>query len=119
MKNTITACILFLGTCAVLAAPAVTNEIAALVTEIVTRAEEGDAAYFAPHMDPNYKGRETNLVTMIQRSGMATNYVGRCALNTNGTGRLNYHYLEQGCHFQIDIAKTNEMWTITRIWFCR
>ena len=119
MKNTIILLVLILGTSAVRAAPNVTHEVAALVTEIVTRAEKGDAAYFAPNMDPNYLGKETNLVAMIQRSGMATNYAGRCTINTNGTGNLNYHYLERGCNFQIDLVKTNGTWTLKRIWFCR
>ncbi len=119
MKNKIIVFVLILSAYAVLAAPNVTNEVATLVTEIVTRAEKGDAAYFAPKMDPNYRGKETNLVAMIQRSGMATNYLGRCTVNTNGTGNLNYHYLERGCNFQIDLVKTNETWTIRRIWFCR
>ena len=119
MKTKIIVLVLVLSACAVLAAPNVTNEVATLVTEIVTRAETGDAAYFLPTMDPNYKGSETNLVAMIQRSGMATNFMSRCTVNTNGTGNLHYHYLERGCHFQIDLAKTNETWTIKRIWFCR
>jgi len=119
MKSKLTTCILLLGTCAVLAASGGANEVAALITQIVTRAEKGDAAYFAPYMDKNDTGQETYLVAMIQRSGMATNYMSRCTVNTNGTGNLNYHYLERGCHFQIDLAKTNETWTIKRIWFCR
>ena len=119
MKRKIIIFMLALSACVLLAAPTVTNEVATLVAEIVTKADHGDASFFAPHMDPHYKGRETNLVQMIQRSGMATNYVDRCTLNTNGTGRLNYHYLERGCHFQIDLAKTNTTWTIKRIWFCR
>ncbi len=63
--------------------------------------------------------QESNLVAMIRRSGMSTNYVSRCSLNTNGTGRLDYHDLERGCHFQIDLAKTNDTWAVKRIWFCR
>jgi len=119
MRIRIVTCSLAIAVGAVLAAPAVTNEVGALVGKMVTRAQKGDTAYFAPLMDPHYKGKETNLVEMIQRSGMATDYVGRCTLHTNGTGRLNYHYLERGCHFQIDLAKTNQTWTIKRIWFCR
>jgi hypothetical protein len=111
--------ILVLVICAALATPSATNGIAALVTTIVAKADKGDAAYFAPHMDSHYRGRETDLVAMIRRSGMATNYVRRCTLNANGTGRLDYHYLERGCHFQIDLSKTNDTWRIKRIWFCR
>ena len=106
MKNGMIVVVLILTACAVLAAPSVTNEVAALITEIVTRAEKGDTAYFACNMDPNDKGKETNLVAMIQRSGMATNYAGRCTVNANCTGNLNYHYLERGCNLQIDLVKT-------------
>jgi hypothetical protein len=112
-------CLLALVACAILAVSAATNELDALVREIVTRAEKGDTTYFAPLMAPHYRGQETNLIAMIRHSGMATNYADRSTLNTNGTGRLNYHYLERGCHFQIDLSKSNETWTIKRIWFCR
>lgn len=95
------------------------HEMASLVKEIVAKAEAGDTPYFAPKMDEHYAGRETNLVGMIRRSGMATNYPGRCTINTNGTGNLNYHYLEARCNFQIDVVKSNETWIIKRIWFCR
>ena len=119
MKRKFAACVLVLTAGAVLAESDLTDRVGPLVREIVTRAKKGDTAYFAPLMDQACKGQETNLVAMIQRSGMSTNYATRCRLETNGTGRLDYHYLEQGCHFQIDLAKTNNTWTIKRIWFCR
>jgi len=126
----------------VFAQPGENSQIAALVKEIVNKAKAGDAAYFAPKIKGYYKeaetnlvdmssqaargrrplyrpGSETNLVDMILRSGMETNYTARCFFTTNGTGRLNYHYPEKKCHFQIDLVKTNDTWTINRIWFCR
>ena len=126
----------------VFAQPGETTQVAGLITEIVNKAKAGDAAYFAPKIEgysagaesnlvalagrdsrgrrPSYRpGAESNLVEMILRSGMATNYPARCLFTTNGTGRLDYHFLEQKCHFQIDLVKTNETWTINRIWFCR
>ena len=33
--------------------------------------------------------------------------------------RLNYHYLERGCHFQIAIVWQNGSWVIKGIWPCR
>jgi len=126
----------------VFAQPGETNQVAGLVTEIVAKAKAGDAAYFAPKIEgyskgaetnraaragrdsrgrrPSYyPGAETNLVAMILRSGMETNFPGRCLFTTNGTGRLDYHNIGQQCHFQIDVVKTNETWTVNRIWFCR
>ena len=126
----------------VFAQPHETNQVAGLVKEIVGKAKAGDAAYFAPKIEGYSKGAETNvaaiagrdskgrrpsyrpgaekdLVAMILRSGMETNFPGRCLFTTNGTGRLDYHFLKQKCHFQIDVVKTNETWTINRIWFCR
>lgn len=104
---------------AVIAQTDAPQEIAGLVKEIVEKAEASDATYFTPMMDPHYAGKETNLVVMIRRSGMMTNYAERCTLSTNGTGRLNYHFLERGCHFQIDLLKSNDTWRVQRIWFCR
>jgi hypothetical protein len=95
------------------------TQIYPLVTNIVVHATAGDAAFFAPLLDEHYRGRETNLVKMIRSSGMQTNYTERCAITTNGTGRLDYHYLELGCNFQIDLVQTNGTWNISRIWFCR
>jgi len=126
----------------VLAQPGETNQVAGLVAEIVSKAQAGDAAFFAPKIEgysteaktnlvgiasrdgrgrrPSYyPGAETNLVDMILRSGMATNYTARCLFTTNGTGRLDYHSIAQKCHFQIDVVKTNDTWSINRIWFCR
>ena len=117
-KRTIVA-IFAISACLAAAVPIATNQVGILVTDIVTKADAGDTAYFAAHMGPHYLGQETNLVEMIKRSGMATNYTERLTLNTNGTGRLNYHYLERGCHFQIDITMTNDSWTIRQILFCR
>jgi len=127
----------------VFAQPGDTDQIAGLVKDVVGKAKAGDTAYFAPKIDgytpgaetnqaavarrdakgrrPSYRpGAESNLVAMILRSGMETNFAARCLLNTNGTGCLDYH-MNDGlkCHFQIEIVKTNDTWTISRIWFCR
>jgi hypothetical protein len=90
-----------------------------LVAQIVTEAGTTNIPFFAPHMDQAYKGRETDLIGMINQSGMPTNYLTRYHLETNGTARLDYHLLERGCNFQIDLAMTNGDWNIRRIWFCR
>ncbi len=90
-----------------------------VVREIVKHAAAGDTEFFAQYMDPSYKGQERRIVEQIKASGMAENYKNRVEYVSEMTARLNYHYLEKGCHFQVDIEKQNGSWIIRKIWFCR
>jgi formiminotetrahydrofolate cyclodeaminase len=102
------------------AAPtAKTATIDETVAEIVKHAAIADNAYFTEHMDPSYKGQETKLIEQIKASGMAEDYKNRLENLSETKARLNYHYLEKGCHFQIDLEKQNNSWVIQRIWFYR
>lgn len=90
-----------------------------VVREIVDRANSNDTQYFERVLDKPYKGQEEKLIGMIKRSEMLTNYKERLEMRSDVTARLNYHYLEKGCHFQVDLARENGTWIIKRIWFCR
>jgi hypothetical protein len=59
------------------------------------------------------------LVEQIKRSGMAENYRSRLEGVSETKARLNYHYLERGCHFQIELEKRDGSWAMKRVWFCR
>lgn len=89
-----------------------------MVGEIVKRAKADDTAFFAKYVDPSIKGQERKLIEQIKASGMMDNYKSRLEVS-DSKARLNFHYLEKGCHFQIDLEKQNGSWLITRIWFCR
>ena len=90
-----------------------------LVKMVTDRAEAGDTQFFESLLDKPYKGKSPQLIEMIKRSGMLTNFKQRLTKQPDGTGRLNYHYLEKGCYFQIDLLEHDGVWRITRIWFCR
>lgn len=108
--------LLLLGGCAPAAKTSTADEMVAV---IVKHATTDDTAFFAQYMDASYKGQEKKLIGQIKASGMADNYRNRLEGVSETKARLNYHYLEKGCHFQIDLEKQDESWTITRIWFCR
>ena len=96
-----------------------TATVDGIVGEIVKHAQAGDTGFFAKYLDSSYKGQEKKIVQQIKASGMADNYKTRLEDVSDTKARLNYHYLEKGCHFQIDLEKQNGYWTIKRIWFCR
>ena len=95
-----------------------TGTVDELVAEIVQHAAADDMAFFSAYLDESSKGQAAQLIQQIKASGMADNFKSR--LETSDTeGRLNYHDLKRGCHFQIDLAKQDGAWSIKRIWFCR
>ncbi len=89
-----------------------------LVKDITDRAVVGDVNYFVPKMDPHCVGLATNLMRMIQRSGMASDFRERCSVQTNGTVRMNYHIPERGAHFKIDMVRSNSIWTVRMFELC-
>jgi hypothetical protein len=90
-----------------------------MVGEIVKHATADDTAFFAEYLDASYKGQEKQLIQQIKASGMSDNYKSRLEGVSETKARLNYHFLEKGCHFQIDLVRQDGVWTIKRIWFCR
>jgi hypothetical protein len=96
-----------------------TDSLSQLVTEIVRKANAGDTQYFEALLDEPYKGQSAELIEMIKRSEMELNFRQRFEEKSDTTGRLNYHFLEKGCHFQIDLVLDGGTWTVDRIWFCR
>jgi len=96
-----------------------TDSLKATVQELSAKANAGDQKYFEALLDESYKTKAAGLIEMIKRSEIEQNYKQRFTERPDGTGRLDYHYLEKGCHFQVDLKKTDEQWKVTRIWFCR
>jgi hypothetical protein len=58
------------------------------------------------------------LLEMIRRSGMLTNYTSRLQ-ESQDEAQLDYHELTQKLHFQIDLKRDGRMWKVDRIWLCR
>ena len=56
---------------------------------------------------------------MVQRSGMLTNYTERLHASSATAARLDYHYPEKGCHFQVTLAKQGTAWHVTGLGLCR
>jgi hypothetical protein len=95
------------------------DALGALATEIAAKASAGDSKYFESLMDEPYKGQSEKLIEQVKRSEIQANYKQRFRQLSPTAGRLDYHYLEKACHFQIDLAQENGNWKVTRIWFCR
>lgn len=56
---------------------------------------------------------------MIGKSGMPENYRDRLEQRSDNAAHLNYHDLECGCHFQVDLKKQDGAWRVDRVWLCR
>lgn len=85
-----------------------------VVTNLVQHARRGDQAFFTLVA----KGPAAEIMSMVQRSGMETNFVERLQKKSDSTARLDYHMLERGCHFQVDLRKDTN-WVVASIWLCR
>lgn len=94
------------------------STIGGLVAEIVSRAKANDERFFNRYLDESFKGQAARLITMINASGMATNFNARTTVNGNHAS-MDYHDLSKGCHFQVELEKQGSDWTIKRIFFCR
>jgi len=99
-----------------------------LVIEIVAQAKANNQELFRKTLktlDVEYKDHKQKLIEMILRSDMESNYKQRIKYISSSEARLNYHYLEKGCHFQIELEKEKDWkersswWTVKRIYFCR
>jgi predicted small lipoprotein YifL len=90
-----------------------------VVTNLVARAQTNDTAYFSGLLDAAVSNQAPQLISMIQRSGMATNFVGRLRKDSATQARLDYHDEEHNCHFQVDLQQSGADWKVRRIYFCR
>jgi 5-formaminoimidazole-4-carboxamide-1-beta-D-ribofuranosyl 5'-monophosphate synthetase len=108
--------LLMLAGCSHAAKTATVDE---MVGVIIKHADDGDKGFFSQYMDTEFKGHADKLIVMIKASGMADNYKTRLVDVSDAKARLNYHYLEKGCHFQINLERHDGSWIIRRIWFCR
>ena len=90
-----------------------------LATNLVQRARAGETAYFAPLLDATVSNQAPQLLEMIQRSGMETNYLGRLRKDSTTQARLDYHDPDAECHFQVDLQREGASWTVRRVYFCR
>jgi len=90
-----------------------------LVGEITKHASADDTAFFAQYMDASAKSQAPQILKQIKASGMTTNSTNRLETVSETKARLNYHYIEKGCHFQVDLEKQDGFWVIRRIWLCR
>jgi hypothetical protein len=89
------------------------------VTTLVQHAQAGDTRYFSGLMPSPTPGAAAQLVAMVRRSGMLTNYTERLHARSPTEARLDYHYLEKGCHFQVSLVKENSAWKVKQIGLCR
>ena len=117
---TICALVTLLSGCRAESAEISGESIGALVTNLVKQADASETALLASVLQPGDKVTEvSSLMPMIQRSGMLTNYLERLEQHSTTNARLNYHWLERHCHFQVELANTGALWRVTRIGYCR
>ncbi len=95
------------------------QSLGAAVTNLFERAQAGDINYFTALVVSPAPGSAAGLMAMVRRSGMLTNYTERLHSTSPTEARLDYHYLEKGCHFQVNLAKQGSAWQVTGIWPCR
>jgi hypothetical protein len=93
--------------------------LGAVVTNLVQRAEAGDVGFFKGLLGSSDDAVVTQVIRMVQRSGMLTNYTSRFESSSPTSARLNYHWLERHCHFQVDLHKDKDAWGVKRIGLCR
>jgi len=90
-----------------------------LAAELVAHAQVNDLPFFASLLDAAVSNQASQLVAMIQRSGMETNYLGRLRKDSATQARLDYHDEERNCHFQVDLQQEGADWKVRRIYFCK
>jgi hypothetical protein len=98
------------------AAPATVGDVA---TNLVARARANDTAYFSGLLDATVSNQAPQLIAMVQRSGMQTNYLGRLRKESATQARFDYHDEEHNCHFQVDLQQDGADWKVRRIYFCK
>jgi len=98
------------------AAPKTAGDVA---TNLVARARAKDTAYFGGLLDPAFSNQAPQLISMVERSGMETNYLGRLRKDSATQARFDYHDEEHNCHFQVDLQQEGSDWKVRRIYFCR
>src|SRR5262245_27743050 len=98
------------------AQPKTAGDVAA---DLVAHAQTNDLPFFVSVLDAAVSNQASQLVSMIQRSGMETNYLGRLRKDSATQARLDYHDEERNCHFQVDLQQEGADWKVRRIYFCK
>jgi hypothetical protein len=99
--------------------PPKAHGLEAAVAGLVQHAQAGDTNYFNGFLAAPNPVIAGQLVGMVQRSGMLTNYSERLHASSATTARLDYHYPEKGCHFQVTLSKQGATWHVTGLGLCR
>ena len=115
----LTSVMLLSGCAAGLEAPSMgASSVEGVVVQLASWAEANDTAALKAYMDNPSIQTPADLAKMIRKSDIKNTYGKK--LSTEGfSARLNYHDLAKGLHFQVDMDKRSDVWTVSRIWFCR
>jgi hypothetical protein len=89
------------------------------VADLVHHAQAGDTNHLTALLSSPAPGVAAQVALMIQRSGMLTNYTERLRSFSPTEARLDYHYPEKGCHFQVSLEMRGSAWEVARIQLCR
>jgi hypothetical protein len=90
------------------------------VQRIAERAEEGNTDFFAPLLgDPATAESVMQMIEQIRISEIAETYRDHISERSSSACHLDYHWLERGCHFQVDLVRGSAEWHVERIWLCR
>ena len=95
------------------------HSVAELCQEVAARADAEDELFFQAYMSEAERSEVGSLIGMVKRSKIAFSYTERLHEERDGSFRLDYHWLEQGCSFQIEGTQSDGTWRLCRIWFCR
>lgn len=99
--------------------PVAGQTVGDIATNLVQRAQANDTNYFVGFLDSSAKDQAPQLIEMIHRSGMLTNYAGHLRKDSLTQGRFDYHAPEAQCHFQVDLQQEGADWKVRRFYFCR
>ncbi|MBN1475492.1 hypothetical protein JXA47_01940 [Candidatus Sumerlaeota bacterium] len=92
-----------------------------VVQMIADQAEAGNTGYFAQLLEApeGMDDAVAQLIAQIVSSEIAETYRDHISERSDSACHLDYHWLERGCHFQVDLSRSGYHWFVERIWFCR
>lgn len=71
------------------------------------------------YIDEPYKDKTVEISLMIKKSNLPKTYEEHIEKIDETLYGLNYHQLDKGLHFQVDIENIEDKYFIKRIWLCR
>ena len=71
------------------------------------------------YIDESDKDKTIEISLMIKKSNLPETYEKHIEKIDETLYRLNYHQLDKGLHFQVDIKNIDDKYFIKRIWLCR